>query len=62
MYFAVLVEIYNNCTAPAAPSYPSLKTHSMTVRAIPLSVCHHGPPSGYQTGFKRCSDAQYLFN
>jgi hypothetical protein len=34
----------------------------MAVRAIPLSVCHHGPPSGYQTGFKRCSDAQYLFN
>ncbi len=34
----------------------------MAVRAIHLSVCHHGPPSGYQTGFKRCSDAQYLFH
>jgi hypothetical protein len=41
-----------------APSYPSLKTHSMAVRAIPLSVCHQGPPNGYRTGFKRCSDAQ----
>jgi hypothetical protein len=26
-----------------APSYPSLKTHSMAVRAFPLSVCHQGP-------------------
>jgi hypothetical protein len=34
----------------------------MAVRAIPLSVCRRGPPKGYQTGFKRCSDAQYLFN
>ncbi len=34
------------------------KTHSMADRAIPLSVCHHGPPNGYRTGFKRCSDAQ----
>ncbi len=41
-----------------APSYPSLKTHSMAVRAIPLSVCHQGPPNGYRTGFERCSDAQ----
>jgi hypothetical protein len=40
------------CTAPAAPSYPSLKTHSMAVRAIPLSACHQGPPNGYRTGFK----------
>ena len=34
------------------------KTHSMADRAIPLSVCHHGPPNGYRTGFKRCSDVQ----
>ncbi len=46
------------CTAPATSSYPSLKTHSMAVRAIPLSVCRHGPPNEYRTGFKRCSDAQ----
>jgi hypothetical protein len=30
----------------------------MAVRAIPLSVCHQGPPNGYRTGFKRCSDTQ----
>jgi hypothetical protein len=30
----------------------------MAVRAIPLSVCHHGTANGYRTGFKRCSDAQ----
>ncbi len=24
----------------------------------PLSVCRHGPPNGYRTGFKRCSDVQ----
>jgi hypothetical protein len=30
----------------------------MAVRAIPLSVCHQGPLNGYQTGFKKCSDAQ----
>ncbi len=30
----------------------------MAVRAIPLSVCHQGPPSGYRTEFKKCSDAQ----
>ena len=30
----------------------------MAVRAIPLSVCHQGPPNGYRTGFKRCSDVQ----
>jgi hypothetical protein len=40
------------------PATPPLKTHSMAVRAIPLSVCHQGPPNGYRTGFKRCSDAQ----
>ncbi len=43
---------------PLHPATRPLKTHSMAVRAIPLSVCHHGPPNGYRTGFKRCSDAQ----
>jgi hypothetical protein len=40
------------------PATRPLKTYSMAVRAIPLSVCHQGPPSGYRTGFKKCSDAQ----
>ncbi len=40
------------------PATRPLKTHSMAVRAIPLHVCHHGPPNGYRTGFKKCSDAQ----
>ncbi len=47
---------------PLHPATPHWKTHSMAVRAIPLSVCHHGPPNGYRTGFKWCSDSQYLFN
>jgi hypothetical protein len=34
------------------------KVVRMAVRAIPLSVCHQGPLSGYRTGFKKCSDAQ----
>ena len=38
------------------------KTHSMANRAIPLSVCHHGPPNGYRTGFKKCSDAQQIYS
>ena len=54
--------LYMVVRLPLHPATPHWKTHSMAVRAIPLSVCHHGPPSGYQTGFKRCSDAQYLFN
>jgi hypothetical protein len=40
------------------PATRPSKTYSMAVRAIPLSVCHQGPPNGYRTGFKRCSDAQ----
>jgi hypothetical protein len=44
-------------TLPHPATRPS-KTHSMAVRAIPLSVCRQGPPNGYRTGFKRCSDAQ----
>jgi hypothetical protein len=44
-------------TLPHSATRP-LKTYSMEVRAIPLSVCHQGPPSGYRTGFKKCSDAQ----
>jgi hypothetical protein len=35
-----------------------LKTYSMAIRAIPLSVCHQGLPIGYRTGFKKCSDTQ----
>ncbi len=55
-------EIYVCCflvygTLPHPATRP-LKTHSMAVRAIPLPVCHHRPPNGYRTGFKRCSDAQ----
>jgi hypothetical protein len=44
-------------TLPHSATRP-LKTYSMAVRAIPLSVCHQGTPSGYRTGFKKCSDAQ----
>jgi hypothetical protein len=44
-------------TLPHPATRPS-KTYSMAVRALPLSVCHQGPPNGYRTGFKRCSDAQ----
>jgi hypothetical protein len=44
-------------TLPHSATRP-LKTYSMAVRAIPLSVCHQRPPSGYRTGFKKCSDAQ----
>jgi hypothetical protein len=44
-------------TLPHPATRPS-KTHSMAVRAIPLSVCHQGPLNGYRSGFKRCSDAQ----
>jgi hypothetical protein len=40
------------------PATRPLKTYSMAVRAIPLSVCHQGPSSGYRTGFKKCSDVQ----
>ncbi len=47
--------VYGTLSHPA--TRPS-KTYSMAVRAIPLSVCHQGPPNGYRTGFKRCSDAQ----
>jgi hypothetical protein len=43
------------------PATRPLKTYSMAVRAIPLSVCHKGPPNGYRTGFRRCSDAQQFF-
>ncbi len=43
---------------PLHPATPHWKTYSMAVRAIPLSVCRHGPPDSYQTGFKQCSDAQ----
>ncbi len=51
-------ELYGTLPHPATRP---LKTHSMAVRAIPLPVCHHGPPNGYRTGFKRCSDAQLFF-
>ncbi len=44
------------------PATPHWKTYSMAVRAIFFSVCRRGPPKGYQTRSKRCSDAQYLFN
>ena len=44
-------------TLPHSATRP-LKTYSTAVRAIPLSVCHQGPPSGNRTGFKKCSDAQ----
>jgi hypothetical protein len=40
------------------PATRPLKTYSMAVRAISLSVCHQGLPSGYRTEFKKCSDAQ----
>ncbi len=56
------VPTINGVRLPLHPATPHWRTHSMAVRAIPLSVCHRGPPKGYQTGFKRCSDAQYLFN
>ena len=45
---------YVHGTLPHPATRPS-KTHSMAVRAIPLSACHHGPPNGYRTGFKKCS-------
>ncbi len=47
---------------PLHPATPHWKTYSMAVRAILFSVCRHGPPKGCRTRFKRCSDAQYLFN
>ncbi len=43
---------------PLHPATRPSRTYSMAVRAIPLSVYRHGPPNGYRTGFKRCSDAQ----
>jgi hypothetical protein len=49
--------VYLYGTLPHPATRP-LKTHSMAVRAIPLPVCHHGPPKDYRTGFKKCSDAQ----
>ncbi len=52
-----LVLIFMYGTLPHPATRPS-KTYSMAVRAIPLSVCHQGPPNNYRTGFKRCSDAQ----
>ena len=64
-YLFVILKIFLlsvNVRLPLHPATPHWKTPSMAVRAIPLSVCRRGPPKGYQTGFKRCSDAQYLFN
>ncbi len=55
-----VLKLYKNKSVrlPLHPATRPSKTHSMAVRAIPLSVCHHGPPNGYRTGFKRCSDVQ----
>ncbi len=41
-----------------ALSYPSIENLFNGCQGHPLSVCHQGPPSGYRTGFKKCSDAQ----
>ncbi len=49
------LQLYGTLPHPATRPW---KTYSMAVRAIPLSVCHHGPPNGYRTGFKRCSGGQ----
>ncbi len=58
MRMTVVKQIQQLCgTLPHSATHPS-KTYSMAVRAIPLSVCHQGPLSGYRTGFKKCSDTQ----
>jgi hypothetical protein len=42
-------------------THPS-RAYSMAVRAIPLSVCRHGPPNGYRSGYETCSDAQQIYS
>ncbi len=48
-------------TLPHSATRP-LKTYSTAVRAIPLSVCHQGPPSGNRTGFKNVQTRSNLFS
>ncbi len=48
-------------TLPQSATRP-LKTYSTAVRAIPLSACHQGPPSGNRTGFKNVRTRSKLFS
>ncbi len=55
--FFYVKDVVRHGTLPQSATRP-LKTYSTAVRAIPLSACHQGPPSGNRTGFKKLSDAQ----
>ncbi len=44
------------------PATRPLKTYSTAVWAIPLSVCHQGPPSGNRTGLKKVRTHSSLFS